>query len=396
MPDRPRRLLLFALVVASGVWTPVTLHVLFFPHFPATPPLADFTYYIVGARVGLEHGWSHIYDLELQKQAFTSIRGTTAEFSWATVFVSWPPMAWLVVPLAFLPYSAAFWAWVGLLAVAYFAVGTVVLPGERLTRVAVLAAGIWIHPLLMNFQMGQNSLLVALMAALATVLVGARREFLAGVLLGVAVAMKPQVAGLVPVTLLIWGARRTFAVCAVTVVLLAVISLVSLGWTGLDQLRSATAMEATHADNAVWTPALLFGRGWIAVTVQAACLLLGLLAALLARGRRPELAAIAGLLATLLFAGYHHEHDYVAVLIAGWLWLRTGPKPIKLMWAAPVFVSLALVAPRGPAPVIALSIVSLVLLAGVPALSRLRLMVRQRPGRLAFEQVPAPAGPVEQ
>jgi len=395
VPERPRRLLLFAVTVLCAVWTPFSLHVMFFPNFPATPPPQDFTYYIVAARIGLEHGWSQIYDLELQKQAFYAIRGSTAKFNWATVFVSLPPMAWLVAPLALLPYSAAYWSWIGLLLIAYFAAGVLLLPGDRVTRAAILAAGIWIHPLVTNLQMGQNSLLVAVTAAVATVLVGARREAWAGVLLGIAVVLKPQVAALVPVTLLIWGARRTFFACTSTVLVLGVLSLASLGGTGLEQLRSAMALESAHADNAIWTPAIVVGRNWIATSVQVACLLLGLVAAVAARGHKPEYAAIAGLLATLLFAGYHHEHDFVAVLIAGWLWLRTRPRLLPLAWGGAVFVALAVVAPKGPAPVIVLSIASLVLLTGGLALGRAS-GVGGRDRGLAFEQAPAPASPVQQ
>ena|GEM_PF-2474610 len=35
---------------------------------------SDLTLVFIGARIGLEHGWSHIYSLDLQHQIFAQLR----------------------------------------------------------------------------------------------------------------------------------------------------------------------------------------------------------------------------------------------------------------------------------------------------------------------------------
>src|SRR3981189_3630530 len=73
----------------------------------------DFTFYYAAARVGLSHGWQSIYDLQLQQIEPDAVgsRIHTAELA---RYISPPPLAWVVVPLATLPYTLALGVWTAL------------------------------------------------------------------------------------------------------------------------------------------------------------------------------------------------------------------------------------------------------------------------------------------
>src|SRR5207247_11268492 len=74
----------------------------------------DFTFYYAAARLGLAHGWSHLYDLRLQQEQLDAI-GSHITVAQLARYVSPPPLAWLVTPLALLPYQVAYWLWSALL-----------------------------------------------------------------------------------------------------------------------------------------------------------------------------------------------------------------------------------------------------------------------------------------
>ena len=55
----------------------------------------DLTFVYIGARIGLEQGWSHIYSLALQHDLFLQLR-PHGDFNDGARFISPPPFAWLV------------------------------------------------------------------------------------------------------------------------------------------------------------------------------------------------------------------------------------------------------------------------------------------------------------
>ena len=55
----------------------------------------DFDYYYQAAQIGLAHGWSHIYDVGLQRAFYDTLAIPNDQFHWARMFVSLPPMAWI-------------------------------------------------------------------------------------------------------------------------------------------------------------------------------------------------------------------------------------------------------------------------------------------------------------
>ena len=175
---------------------------------------SDLTLVYIGARIGLEHGWSHIYSLDLQHQLFTQLR-PGAPFGDGERFLSPPPLAWLTVPLTFIGSVGAFYAWLVLSLAALVAAWWLAAPGAGVLRSLWLIGALAWYPVLYSLSLGQPAMIVLFAVAAAWRLAEARRPYLAGAVLGLSV-VKPQLAFAVPVVLLVAGRWRIAAAWAVT------------------------------------------------------------------------------------------------------------------------------------------------------------------------------------
>src|SRR5205823_12637299 len=124
-------------------------------------------------------------------------------------YISPPPVAWLAAPFTALPYSTAYFAWSGLLIVALVATWQLAAPGRSPSKIIFLAAAVGWVPVIYGLQLGQPGLLVALGVAGSYALLKANRPMLAGLALG-ALVLKPQLAFLVPLALLVARQYRAF------------------------------------------------------------------------------------------------------------------------------------------------------------------------------------------
>ena len=71
--------------------------------YPISTP--DFFVYYLAAQIGQAQGWLAMYDSSIFLAAVTPIVGRPLPY------LNPPELAWLVVPLAALPYPAAAWVW---------------------------------------------------------------------------------------------------------------------------------------------------------------------------------------------------------------------------------------------------------------------------------------------
>lgn len=334
--------LLALLIWLLGLYLP-----LFFSAFPKPIDPLDFSNYYAGAQIGLQHGWGHVYDLDLQRQAFYQLHPSTDVFDWAVYFVSPPPVAWVVAPLTLLPLAPAFWIFAGLSAAAFAAAGWLAVPGLGIGRVALFLTAACVYPMLSAIQTGQVTPLIAAATVLAWWLATRGREVLAGLVL-VVLVLKPQVAILVPVAMLIAGRRRLFVTWLAGAAAITLVSVASLGGQGLEQLRSALNLEQGQTGNLPWTLAGLFGPGPLTLGVGLACGVLALLVAWWHRQRSLELVVVAGILGSLLAAPYHHPADFAILTPAAWLYLRANVPAWYRAWMALGLLATYLAAGFGP------------------------------------------------
>jgi hypothetical protein len=358
-----RSVLLFGLAVIALWWLVLVTTPLWFNTFPHQSLPADFQLYFSGARIGLQHGWSHIYDFGLQRDEYYLVHPESDPFGVQVLFVSAPPMAWLIAPLAAtLPYVVAYWVFAGLLAAAYAVTAWWVTPGSRVTKAAVVLAGATTYPVLICVHMGQVALLVGVAVVAAWALLRRGHHVAAGLALAV-MFLKPQVAYLVPLALLAWGAWRAVAVSAGAVAVLTTLSVLSLGGAGVAELTHLLSMESQNLDNQLWTPAILTGPGAPAYAVEVVAAAVALVVAFLSRRRRdPGTAIVAGLVGSLLAAPYHHGADAFCLVAAFLISLNLKPSRLVAAWMAVGAVAALFEPPTGPLPLLIFAAGWLVLL----------------------------------
>jgi hypothetical protein len=324
MSGPKRRNLLIAAAAATATVCAVDGAWLWLSSYAADPFHNDFTFYYAAARVGLLHGWTHLYDLNLLQEQLDAI-GSGIQVAQLARFVSPPPLAWLVAPLTALPFPMAYWAWSAILGAALWLSWRLAAPGRGWPRVIYLVGAIGWLPVVYGLQLGQPALLVAAGVAACYALLRRQHELAAGAVLGVLV-LKPQLAVLVPAALLVTGRWRAFGASAVVLALLGAASALALGTAGiatyLDRLSFATTVHENQAQTlASWLPNLQATR-----EVQVVIALWTLTLAYRLRARGPETTLAVVLAGGLLASPYVHYDDLAMLGLAGLLFLR-APRP---------------------------------------------------------------------
>ncbi|HEX2648199.1 MAG TPA: glycosyltransferase family 87 protein [Candidatus Dormibacteraeota bacterium] len=272
----------------------------------------DFTFYYVAAKIGLAHGWSSIYNLQLQQAGLNSL-GAGITIAQLARYISPPPLAWLAVPFTALPYEVAYWTWSLLLIVALVLTWQLAAPGEGRLRVIFVAAALAWLPVIYGLQLGQPGLFVAAGVAGSYALLRSGRPAWAGVALGV-LALKPQLGFLVPAALLAARQYRTFAFSAIALGALGLISVIALGPNGfsayLDRLNFASDVAVNRELTLGYRPVQIVIAAWTLAVVYRLS------------HRGPEWVYATALIGGLLSTPYAHLDDFVMLGLAGWLVLR--------------------------------------------------------------------------
>ena len=325
----------------------------------------DLTFYYAAAKIGLSHGWQSIYDLRLQQEALDAL-GSRIQIAELARYISPPPVAWLAVPLTLLPFQAAYLVWSALLLGALGWTWYLTAPGTGRLRLVYLAAAVGWLPVIYGLQLGQPGLFVALGVAGCYALLRSGRPFWAGIALG-ALILKPQLAFLVPPALLVGGRYRAFWGSVVAIGALALIAALVVGPSGIATYQERLSFAAGVPVNRELTIAGLIGNVPVARVIQVLLAIWSLVLVYRLRRRGHEWIFVPVLVGGLVASPYLHLDDLVMLGLAGWLYLRTSPRP---GWSWIAVIALVIAAEGipywGPWPVIAGDLLALLLLSLMP------------------------------
>jgi hypothetical protein len=273
----------------------------------------DFHTYLAAAMVGLQHGWSHVYDQALVAAAQKQL--VPGQF--AQPFLSPPTTAWLAAPLTQFPYWTAFgiWAVFSLLALAAALAWSGVSTGAGRWIAVIGALAPWWVVYAVN--LGQVVPLVAAGVVVAWRLIRDDKQIAAGVLLSV-IFLKPNTAILVPVALLVAGRYRAFAAWLAAGCVLAVIGFLMLGTDGVSAYVSQLRAPLPSGADALTLKGAIGATGVVAAVLRV--LIVGILLATAYRLRgSPGLVVPFGIVGSLIVSPYLHASDLCLLSAAAWM-----------------------------------------------------------------------------
>lgn len=314
----------FAAVVA-GVWALVFGLGWWLLHFVALPGDNDFHNYVVGALVGLQHGWSQIYNLDFQGEQWTTFTRGAGQLPFIyRAFASPPPVAWLTVPFTLVPIPAGYLVWSTGLFGGFGLTWRILAPGSAPIRFLQLGLSLCLAPVAWELQLGGDVGFVAIAVAGAYWLLNTDRDVLAGCALA-ALCLKPTVAFLVPAVLLAAQRWRALGTWFAATLAIAAVAVLSLGTAGVAAYLSLLHVESQLSPNWYLSLAQVTGLGTPQVIGSLVVTTAGL--AVIAR-RETDLAGglAAALFASVAAAPYLHGQDFVMLMPAAWLTWRALPR----------------------------------------------------------------------
>lgn len=296
----------------------------------------DFHTYLAAATVGMQQGWSHIYDQALvavaQKQIVPGL--------WTQPFLSPPTVAWVVAPLTVFPYWVAYDVW----AVFSFAALAVALAWSGVSTgiarwIAVIAALApwWV---LHAVSVGQVVPLVAAGVAVAWRLLREEKDIAAGIALSL-ILLKPNTAILVPFALLVAGRYRAFAAWLGAGGVLALIAAVTLGGHGMSAYVSQLLGPLPGGADFLTLKGAVGATGIVASLLRVLIGGIVLVTAFKLRNS-PGLVLSVAIVGSLTAAPYLHGSDLCLLSAAAWIvWEeRTSPA-----WRVPLAAGWILASP---------------------------------------------------
>jgi Glycosyltransferase family 87 len=317
--------LLFLIVLNLAIY--LTYVVAFFGH-------NDFRLYYAGAEVGLQFGWAHIYDVQLDQAAVATLQPGGPWYALLTP----APITWVVAPLTLLGYPAAYWVWVAFsLAILGAAVWY-----ARPRQHSVALYFIWwaaLSPLWFSAYEGQVTIVVAAAVLAGWRLLESRRDFLAGLIFAAAL-FKPHLVLLLPLALLVSGRWRALLGFAAVAAAVSIAMLVTLHLSGIQGYLATLLAPQAAGDTAKTLRSALHGSPAV-LAIQAGAVIAVIAVAFHARRTRAAWpVVVAALLGSFLLATYWHPQDYLTLDAAAAIMLAAGPLEASVLMAAVVaFVS---------------------------------------------------------
>jgi alpha-1,2-mannosyltransferase len=330
-----------SVTIARRFWVPLALVVVLLALAldlwnPSEPIGIDFHTYEAAARVGLQAGWSHIYDQSLvAAEQMNLVPGQTAQ-----PFLSPPPVAWVAALLAPLPYWPSYYVWAFLTFMSLTL--ALVWASTSVGLARWVAAGAALTPwwVLHAVHLGQVVPLVAAGVVIAWRLARERRDVAAGIALAV-VLLKPNTALLVPFALLAAGRFRVFAAWVAAGLVVAAIAVVTLGSLGVSAYINQLTGPLPAGANSLTLEGSIGAGGAVAFGLRLLIVAASLAVAFRLR-RSPGLVIAAGTLGSLLVAPYLHGSDLCLLGAAAWMVWEARP---ALTWRIPIAAGWVIASP---------------------------------------------------
>jgi len=342
----PLRLAVPALIGAWAIAFEIPHFISLVEHDPAA---TDFRLFFVAAEAGLRWGWPHMYDPARLRELSQGYGPADSAITPVYMYENPPLLAWLVAPLTLLPLRVALYAWTTVNLAAFVAAWRLACPDRGFARVTVLLVSLALWPVVFSLERGQAVLVTYALAIGCWWFAARRRDVLAGVLLALASALRPQDVALLPAALFLCGFRRATAYWAATTVALWATFALVIGATGMGTYLGVLAW-ATSDPSYTATPLVTpFGPRMTLILSQAAIAAVAL-AALWRQRATWNVAFAIGLLGTVMSAIHVHEYDYVGIVVAVWLAVGEPTSAIEYVWFAigAICVQLPLIGMRLP------------------------------------------------
>lgn len=292
----------------------------------------DFRLYYAGAKVGLQYGWSHIYDPQLHQVAVAALRPAGPWYALLTP----APITWLVAPLTLLGYAGAYWVWVA----SSLAIFAAALWYARPRHHSALLYFSWwaaLGPLWFSAYEGQVTILVAAALLSGWRLLETRRDILGGAILATAL-FKPHLVLLLPLALLVGGRFRALLGFAAVAAAAGVGMLVTLHPDGIHAYL-ATLLAPKPGGDTAETLGSALGGGPAVLAIQLGAVIAVIAVAVHARRTRVAWPlVVSALLGSFLLATYWHPQDYLVLDAAAAIMLAAGPLEAGILIAAAVTI----------------------------------------------------------
>lgn len=308
-------------------------------HFALNRALeGDFAVYYIFSRVGIDYGWGSLYDYAAMRHEWLALGSA---FLYPPLYP--PPLAWFVAPFAALPFPIGYALWNVLLVASLLVTWWLTVPmSSRLVRLGHLAFAVALPSVALGLLLGQVVIVVAAAVSISWWLLRGNRPLLAGLVLSL-IALKPQLALMVPVALLVAGQRRAFLGWAAGSLIMLATALATIGFGGLQMYAMLLAGSAHYRAAMMVYPQLtlpgFLGGGLAAALAQGLVIAVTLVLVWRRRQWGVEFPFAAGLCASLLIASFLHPQDVAVLLPAGWLWLRTAPRGVERVLGLTGFVA---------------------------------------------------------
>ena len=293
------------------------------------PTAVDYHTYYAAARVGVDSGFSQIYNQSLISiESLKLVPGQVAQ-----PFLSPPTVAWLVTPFLALPYWLSYYLWELLTLVALLAALWWASTSRGLARWITVAGALFPWFTIHSLHVGQVVPWVAVALVVAWRLLRERRDIATGLVL-CAVLLKPNTAFLAPLAVLVAGHRKAFAASAAGGAVIGAIALLTLGFSGTSAyISQVTGPLPAGADNVTLEGA--FGvSGATALALRILIVVAALFAAYRLR-RWPAVVLAVGAVGSLLVTPYIHASDLCVFAVAAWMVWEEHP---SIAWRVPLAV----------------------------------------------------------